>query len=155
MSRKSQISDDSLKEAVLNSNSIMEVLRFLGLREAGGTHSHYRNRIKKLGLDTSHFTGKAVNKNKTFIEKQKTPEQILVERDKGTRAKAKQLTRALIASGVKHECSKCAQPPTWLGFPLTLDVDHINENWLDDRLENLRFLCPNCHSQFSRKLLGS
>ena len=38
---------------------------------------------------------------------------------------------------------------------LTLDVDHINENWLDDRLENLRFLCPNCHSQFSRKLLGN
>jgi len=61
----------------------------------------------------------------------------------------------MLESNVKHECSKCGQKPEWLGSPLTLDVDHVNKNWLDDRLENLRFLCPNCHSQFSRNLLGN
>ena len=71
-------------------------------------------------------------------------------RKTGGRAKRVQLKRAMIESGVEEKCSKCGQPPTWLGSELTLDIDHINENWLDDRIENLRFLCPNCHSQFSR-----
>lgn len=39
----------------------------------------------------------------------------------------------------------CYNSGIWLNKPLTLDVDHINEDRLDDRLENLRFLCPNCH----------
>jgi 5-methylcytosine-specific restriction endonuclease McrA len=70
----------------------------------------------------------------------------------GSRQKTRQLKRAMIESDIDYKCSNCKQEPFWFGHSLTLDVDHINENWLDDRLENLRFLCPNCHSQFSRKL---
>lgn len=154
VARSSKVSDEALADAVAQSISVMEVLRRLGIKEAGGSHSHCTKRIKKLGLDTKHFLGAAHNRGKLSPRRTK-PEDILVLRESGGRAKSAKLVRALIESEVKHECALCSQPPFWRGFKLTLDVDHINENWLDDRKENLRFLCPNCHSQFSRNLLGS
>lgn len=129
-----------------------EVLRNLGLKQAGGSHSHYSKRIKSAGIDTSHFKGKSTIKGRTAPNR-KSADEILILRESGNRAKAHMLTRSMIEKGVEHKCSKCGQGPEWFGQKLTLDVDHINENWLDDRLENLRFLCPNCHSQFSRGLI--
>lgn len=150
---RTKITDEMLSEAVKNCNCIFEVLRYFNIKEAGGSHSHYKNRILKLGLDTSHFYKTSWNKGKKSPSR-KPSSDILVKRTKGGRTNSKLLVRALIEVGVAHKCSKCGQLPTWFGKPLTLDVDHINEDWLDDRLENLRFLCPNCHSQFSRNLLG-
>jgi hypothetical protein len=147
------VTDEQLQRAVLESESMAGVLRVLGIRLAGGSYSHYSSRIKKLGLDTSHFTGKSSNKGKKF-PRDFDPDDILILRESGSRQKSNKLVRAMLESGIIHECSKCGIGPEWLGNPLTLDVDHINENWLDDRLGNLRFLCPNCHSQFSRNLLG-
>ncbi|HBT8980293.1 TPA: HNH endonuclease [Klebsiella pneumoniae] len=148
------MTDESLIEAVKSSNSLAEVLRKLGKKQAGGTQAHYKRRIIALGLDLSHFKGQGWNKAGTSSNK-KSPEEILILRSSGGRAKPNQLRRALIEIGVAYVCSKCKSEPKWLGKPLVLDVDHINENWLDDRRENLRFLCPNCHSQFTRKLLDS
>lgn len=147
-----KISDDQLTIAVRDSFSVMEVLRKLGIKEAGGSHSHYTQRIKKLKLDTSHFCSQSWNKGKESPNK-KAADKILIKRESGARQKGHKLTRALIEIGREHECDKCGQLPSWRGFPLTLDVDHINEDWLDDREENLRFLCPNCHTQLSRGLL--
>ena len=145
---------ENLTDAVLNSTSYSGVLRFLGLRQAGGTQSHLKRRIIDFGIDTSHFTGQSWLKG-SVSKNRKSSDEILVLRECGNRQKASKLRRALIEKGVDYCCSKCGQKPEWLGNPLTLDVDHINEDWLDDRIENLRFLCPNCHSQFSRSLLGS
>ena len=147
-----KITDEMLIEAVKNSESIMGVLRYLGLREAGGTNYHYKKRINTAGIDISHFSGKFHNRGKTSPNK-KSADQILILRECGGRSKSNQLTRALIESGIEHKCLFCGQDSEWNGNKLTLDVDHINENWLDDRIENLRFLCPNCHSQLSRKLI--
>lgn len=146
--------DEQLAVIVSQSYNVYEVLRALGLKQAGGSHSYYSRRIKSLGLDTTHFTGQASNKGKKFPSRLTKPEDVLVFRTEGNRQKSHLLVRSMITMGVVHECSKCGQGPEWLGNPLTLDVDHIDENWLDDRLDNLRFLCPNCHSQFSRRLLG-
>ncbi len=71
---------------------------------------------------------------------------VLVVRAAG-REDGKRLRKALLNRGVPHECALCGQPPVWKGFELTLHVDHIDGNALDCRPENLRFLCPNCHSQ--------
>ncbi len=146
-------SDEELAEIVSQSQSVFEVLRKLGLKKSGGSHYHYSNRIKTLGLDTSHFCGQSYNRGK-ISNRRLTVDQVLILRVEGTRQKSHILTRCLKESGINHCCVICGQLPEWRGNPLTLDVDHINGNWLDDRIENLRFLCPNCHSQFTRNLLA-
>lgn len=153
MAKHLKITDDQLREAVASSTSYRQVLLKCGLRPAGGSQSHYKRRINKLGINTDHFLGQRASLGNVSPTR-KTAEEILILRKEGGRAKAAQLRRAMLESGFEYICGKCRQLPEWFGNPLTLDVDHINENWLDDRLENLRFLCPNCHSQFSRNLLG-
>lgn len=147
-----KITDEQLAIAVKESKSIFEVLKYFGIKEAGGSHAHYSRRIKRLGLNTSHFTGSRHNVGQPALNR-KTSSQILVKRDSHRRTKAHQLVRALLEIGREHKCEQCGQGPEWRGNSLTLDVDHINEDWSDDRAENLRFLCPNCHSQFSRRLI--
>lgn len=145
-----------IAEAVLNSASVADVMRALGIKPAGGSHFHISKRIRTLGLDTSHFTGQGHNKGKTFESKRRKPEQILIVRHAlGTRERPHLLRRALIESGVPLLCKKCRTPNVWHGRPLVLHIDHVNGDSLDCRLENLQFLCPNCHSQtasYCRKL---
>lgn len=137
-----------LEEAVRNCHSYAGVLRYLNIRPAGGSQSHIKRKIESFNINTSHFTGQASNKGKTFEKLRLTPEIVLVKRDSGRRQYAYLLRRSLIDKGVPHQCSICSID-SWLGSKLVLQVDHINGDWLDDRFENLRFLCPNCHSQTS------
>jgi ribosomal protein L24E len=76
----------------------------------------------------------------------KTAHRTLVQ-GKTRRTKTLVLRRCLIEVGIPHECFVCKRGPTWEGLPLVLQIDHVNGDWSDDRQENLRFLCPNCHSQ--------
>ncbi|CAM5269170.1 hypothetical protein GCM10010233_29720 [Streptomyces pseudogriseolus] len=48
-----------------------------------------------------------------------------------------------------NKCAECGTGPKWLGRPMTREVDHIDGDWSNDRLENLRLLCPNCHATTS------
>jgi hypothetical protein len=140
------VSDEKLAEAVAASTKMAEVLAFLGLKYAGGTHALYRKRIKRLGLDTSHFPG---SKSSQWTgNNKKSPDEILINRPDGVyRASTAQLRRALKEIGIPYKCFSCGQDPVWNGKPLTLQVEHINGDNRDDRRENLCFLCPNCHTQ--------
>jgi hypothetical protein len=136
-----------LAEAAANSVSIAGVLRYLNIKWSGGSHHHISRRLRHFGIDTSHFTGKCHNKGK-HSPKKIDPELILVARpDAERRTKRQLLHRALLAIGVPEKCATCGVGRTWNGQPLTLHIDHINGDFLDNRPCNLRFLCPNCHSQ--------
>jgi hypothetical protein len=148
--RKTKYSEVALSEAVANSVSIAGVLRCLGLRQAGGNHASIGRKIKSYGLDTSHFLGGRTNcgpDRKGGVTPLSKEEILTRDPDRDWRRNGKTLRRALSEIGREEVCEECKSPPEWRGKPLALHLDHRNGDFTDDREENLRFLCPNCHSQ--------
>ncbi|WP_420118660.1 HNH endonuclease signature motif containing protein [Micromonospora sp.] len=136
---------EMLAQAAAESRSVADVLRILGVRFSGGSHAHISRQLKRLGIDTSHFTGRLHNKGGRGVRTPLT--QLLIKRAEGRRVPGSRLKRALAAIGLPEECEACGVGATWQGRPLTLHVDHINGDFLDNQPSNLRLLCPNCHSQ--------
>lgn len=137
-----------LEHLVKESKCFAEVARKLGKRDNGGSIQHITNRIKQFNIDTSHFIGRKEHLNNIrFKHKKKHWTEVLVNNRFGDRRESHDLLRrALIESGEDYKCKECGLKE-WNGKPISLHSDHINGDSLDNRKENLRFLCPNCHSQ--------
>lgn len=136
---------DVLARAVAESTNMCEVLRHLGLEVVGGHHTHISRRIKAYGIDTSHFK---VPTRRGKPWRPRTPEAFLVEQpaDRARRVPSDRLKWAMASSGVAERCALCGTEAVWRGRPLPLEVDHVDGDWRNNRIENLRLLCPNCHS---------
>jgi hypothetical protein len=138
---------ESLEPVVVVSRSIREVLARLGLRETGGSHRNIKDRIKEYEIDTTHFLGQGHNKG-TRARNRKTSDEILRCGNFGEpKINVFRLRRALDDIGRKRVCQFCGIEEWWNNKPLRLQIDHVNGRRWDNRQENLRYLCPNCHSQ--------
>jgi hypothetical protein len=135
-------------ESVVKQNfSIAKCLIELGLRPAGGNYKWFHKRIKKYCIDTSHFTGQGWNNGKKFdYSSRRLPlEEILVLNSEYTSSNF--LRIRLIKEGVKkHQCEVCLNTE-WNGKPIPIELEHCNGDNTDNRIENLKILCPNCHAQ--------
>ena len=132
---------DEFKSIVESSNSITECLHKIGLVNKGRNNITFLTRIKEENISIEHIR-KRSNSNST---KKRPLENILVENSK---YRSCTLKKRLIEDGLlENICSECGQLPEWNGKPLVLELDHINGNSVDNRIENLRILCLHCHSQ--------
>ena len=146
---KCKYTADDLRPIVAASLSYAEVLRRLGLKHTGGSQSNIKRFVQIYGISTDHFLGRARNQGDEHRGPRKaTADETLVLRDPlASPEKAYKLRRAMIEIGIPYCCALCGMEALWNGRPLMLTVDHINGSRFDNRKENLRFLCPNCHSQ--------
>lgn len=130
---------EQLQDIVVSSLTMKEVISKIGYTSVSGdNHKTVKNRLHKYNIDTSHFTyplDKIV----------RNPENIFIENSTASQ----HTLRKYYFNGkyTEYVCSICGQPPIWQGKELTLILDHINGINNDDRLENLRWVCPNCDRQ--------
>lgn len=130
------IDRNSLELLVKNSNSLLEVLKAIGLSGRGHSYECIKKRLKEDNIRFDHF-------RRAQSIKKYTPENIFAENSTYTKVKNMILKLNLI----EYRCILCNQPPVHNGIELCLQLDHKNGIHTDNRLENLRFLCPNCHTQ--------
>lgn len=136
---------EKLRQAVAQSFSLRQVLLMLGLRPAGGNYEQIKKYIKECNLSTRHLKGRAWNRGlKGPSSPRVSLEQILT---KNSDFQSFKLKMRLFAAGLKPQCcEQCGWAKKSQDGRLPLELDHINGDRLDNRLENLRILCPNCHS---------
>lgn len=128
-----------LADIVKNSNHYSEVLTKLKWRVHTAYYKKLKHYLVTYDIDCSHFKG--FNKS----GKRRELETILIENSTYTNGRhLKQ--RLLKAKLLVNKCCIC-NITSWLEQPITLHLDHINGNYTDNRIENLRLICPNCHSQ--------
>lgn len=137
------ISRDEFSKIVSQSNSICDILVYFGFsRNSGSMSNVVKQRIIAEELDISHFrkSGGQGGKPKYSLD------EILVENSQYTNIN--RLKKRLLKEGLlEYKCAKCGNDGTWLGNPLSLQLEHKNGIHNDHRIENLEFLCPNCHAQ--------
>ena len=130
---------EELEEIVQNCCSYRELAKQLGYVSIGNNGDTIKSRLIKYNISTEHFTGKP----KGFVKR--TEENVFCLDSTASQA----VLRNWYSKGeyTEYKCAICGQPPFWNGKELSLTLDHINGNNKDNRLENLRWICPNCDRQ--------
>lgn len=149
------IPEESLRNAIAESSSLAETIRILGLPVTSASRVRVKKAIDAYSLSTAHFTGQGHHRD-TPSSRRKTADEILRRLGPGaSRTKRPLLHRALQEKGVPYICDECGTESLWRGRPLVLEIDHVNGDRLDNRIGNLRYLCPSCHSQTKTFANGS
>ncbi len=143
--RPTKWTEEELLKAIKTSTSIRQVLSKIGLVQAGGNYEQVKKFIRNEEIDIVHFTGKGWNKGLKIPRLPLIPmHEILIEE---SHFQSHKLKKRLFHEGYKlPKCEKCGWAKCSEDGRTPLELDHINGNRKDNRLENLQILCPNCHS---------
>lgn len=136
---------EELRNAIVKSKSIRQVLQYLRLVEAGGNYEQIKKYIKEYNFDTKHFTGKSWNKGLKgrFSPVVKTNDIL----ENNISFQSYKLKNRLFREGMKTPvCEECGWAKKSEDGRIPVELDHINGDRYDNRISNLRILCPNCHS---------
>ncbi|MCC9703909.1 HNH endonuclease [Streptomyces sp. MNU76] len=140
------LDEEALRTLVPQASSYADVMRGLGLVVSYTNHRRVQRAAARLGLDTSHFKRRTWGKVDRRAPTPTAHRVLVVLPPDAGRTNRAQLHRALTEIGVPYTCMSCGNTGEWLGRSITLQIDHINGDWHDNRRENLRYLCPNCHA---------
>ena len=145
---KRKYTREEFTQAWLNSRTLGEVAKKLKCNHRGGGYIVLRKAAQQLNLSAGHMVEYGLNTGPNYNHVRFIPlSEILVEHS--TYTNITRLKIRLLREGVLE--ARCYEEDCgltkWKGKPISLQLDHINGDNLDHRIENLRFLCPNCHSQ--------
>ncbi|MGP3686326.1 HNH endonuclease signature motif containing protein [Streptomyces sp. IBSNAI002] len=143
---RSAVPEEALRAAVPTAMSYADLMRALGLAVNDVNHRRVRRRVAQLGLDVTHFRRRAWASDRPAPARATAADTLVRLPEGSPRTNRARLHRALQEIGIPYLCGGCGNQGHWLGQPLTLQIDHVSGDWLDNRPENLRYLCPNCHS---------
>lgn len=132
---------DRIEDAIKDSVSFSETLRKLGIPNVGNNGATLKSIAIKNNIDFSHFTGRA----RTY--KPARAYNIEDYLNNRVRVSTYKLKKVLFETGFKENKCEICGVSEWNNQPIHCQLHHINGNHLDNRLENLQILCPNCHSQ--------
>ena len=135
---------ERIQEAVSKSRFLKEVMEHLGIMTGGGNWALVNKYIKEYNIDTSHFITREEAIFQSKGVRKLTKEDLLVENCKHARNSVKRLIYD--NNLLPIECVECKQKEVWRGKKFSLILDHINGVNNDNRIENLRLLCPNCNA---------
>jgi hypothetical protein len=140
--RKPRYSEEEARTAVAAARCYADALRRLGMRPAGGNHRTLRKYVEHIwGIPVDHFDPDGA-RTEALRRQPIALNRVLVEGSTYSRAHLKD---RLFKAGLKaRTCELCGQDETWRGRKMALILDHINGVPDDNRLENLRIVCPNC-----------
>lgn len=137
--KNSNLQKDKLQELAFQAKSITDLSFIVYGNDFYGNRQTIIKYIKKHSININHFTSTPVKRNS---RKQKTLDEILTV---NSYFDTTNLKYRLYESGLKtEECELCTQGPIWMGKKMSLRLDHINGINTDNRIENLRIVCPNC-----------
>lgn len=146
VSRLLEVSLEELSRIVKTSYSFKEVQTALGYRPSSGSvYYKIKHRVEELKLDISHF-GSMRSERLSSNSQIYSMDEILIKDSFYTNI-SRMKKRILRDKLLEYKCHECGNIGSWNNKPMTLQLDHFNGDPKNHRLENLRFICPNCHSQ--------
>ena len=146
-----KLTKEEIQNALDSLNSYTEILEKFNLNPYSGMRNTFMFRIKEEGYDLSKFEKNSNEYKKSICigkfskDNKKDLSSILTENSSYSRV---HLKKRLVSENIlENKCSECSIYDVWNNKPISLQLDHINGIRNDNRIKNLRLLCPNCHSQ--------